>query len=81
METSVALPSMQTSRMGFFVQLPRPLCNRDPLAPTSTNKDAIVWMVGQIGSLRMLERSANVDDDSQVQNDDRHWTSGMRAFS
>ena len=26
-----------------------PLCDRDPLAATSTNKDAILWMVGQIG--------------------------------
>ena len=26
-----------------------PLCDRDPLAATTTNKDAIVWMVGELG--------------------------------
>jgi len=26
-----------------------PLCDRDPLAATTTNKDAIVWMTGEIG--------------------------------
>ncbi|HEU4878598.1 MAG TPA: SDR family oxidoreductase [Gemmatimonadaceae bacterium] len=26
-----------------------PLCDRDPLAATSTNKDAIVWMTGELG--------------------------------
>src|SRR4030095_3294719 len=26
-----------------------PLCDRDPLAATTTNKDAVVWMVGQLG--------------------------------
>jgi nucleoside-diphosphate-sugar epimerase len=27
-----------------------PLCDRDPLAATTTNKDAIVWMVGELGT-------------------------------
>lgn len=26
-----------------------PLCERDPIAATTTNKDAIVWMLGEIG--------------------------------
>jgi len=26
-----------------------PLCDRDPIAATTTNKDAIVWMVGELG--------------------------------
>lgn len=26
-----------------------PLCDRDPLAATSTNRDAVVWMAGQLG--------------------------------
>ena len=26
-----------------------PLCDRDPLAATTTNKDAIVWMLGELG--------------------------------
>ena len=26
-----------------------PLCDRDPIAATSTNKDAVVWMVGELG--------------------------------
>lgn len=27
-----------------------PLCDRDPIAATTTNKDAIVWMVGELGN-------------------------------
>jgi nucleoside-diphosphate-sugar epimerase len=26
-----------------------PICDRDPIAATTTNKDAIVWMVGELG--------------------------------
>jgi nucleoside-diphosphate-sugar epimerase len=31
-----------------------PLCDRDPIAATTTNKDAILWMVGEIGASQQV---------------------------